>query len=146
MIQATNPPLGLSEAQLQTYRQQFDLSYHINYLEICRQAIPLQGLDVLEVGGALPASLVLDHLQCNSWTCVEAPSYDQELGTANQIHRNEADPAQEHKASGRYRHLYLNMEDIPNEHYNQYDLIFSIACFEHIARLPLALGKLWKTQ
>ena len=137
-------PLGLDQDQLNNYRDKFDLSYHINYLEFCRQIVPLQGLDVLEVGGALPASLVLDHLACNSWTCVEAPSYDEELGTANQIHRNDSDPDQAHKASGRYRHLYLNMEDIPGEHHGQYDLIFSIACFEHISRLPLALDIMHK--
>ena len=51
----------------------------------------LAELDVLEIGGSLPASLVIDHLKCNSWTAVEAPSYDDELGEANQFHRNQAE-------------------------------------------------------
>jgi len=80
--------LGLSKAQLNHFQQDFKLSYHLNYLQVCQQFVALCGLDVLEVGGALPASLVIDHLGCNSWTAVEAPAYDQELGSANQFHRN----------------------------------------------------------
>jgi hypothetical protein len=33
-----------------------------------------------------------------------------------------------------------NIEDLPEEYYNQYDLIFSIATFEHIHKLPLVTG------
>ena len=46
--------LGLSEAQLQHFQQAFKLSYHLNYLQVCQLFVPLRGLDVLEVGGALP--------------------------------------------------------------------------------------------
>lgn len=137
----TAPPsvLGLSEAQLHHFQQAFKLSYHLNYLQACQQFVPLRGLDVLEVGGALPASLVIDHLGCNSWTAVEAPSYDQELGAANQFHRNPQDKEYQQRHAASYRHLYLDIEAIQEEHYGQYDLIFSIACFEHINRLPQAL-------
>lgn len=139
MQQPSQLPLGLNPEQLANYQKVFNLSYHLNYLEVCRQRIPLQGLDVLEVGGACPPSLVIDQLGCNSWTGVEAPSYDEELGKANQFHRNAGDRDQQQRHQGRYRHLYLNIEEISQDHYGQYDLIFSIACFEHIARLPLAL-------
>jgi len=139
-MQHSSPlPLGLNPEQLAHYQKVFNLSYHLNYLEVCRQRIPLQGLDVLEVGGAMPASLVIDYLGCNSWTSVEAPSYDEELGEANQFHRNAGDFDQQQRHQGRYQHLDLDIEDIPQDHYGQYDLIFSIACFEHISRLPLAL-------
>lgn len=73
-------PLGLNPEQLGYYQQLFNLSYHLNYPEVRRQRIPLQSLDVLEVGGAMPASLVMDQLGFNSWIGVEAPSYDEELG------------------------------------------------------------------
>lgn len=136
---ATPSVLGLSEAQLQHFQQAFKLSYHLNYLQVCQQFVPLRGLDVLEVGGALPASLVINHLGCNSWTAVEAPAYDQELGAANQFHRNLQDQEHQQKHAASYRHLYLDIEAIPEDHFRQYDLIFSIACFEHIHRLPQAL-------
>lgn len=131
--------LGLSGAQINHFQDAFKLSYHLNYLEVCQQFVPLRGLDVLEVGGALPASLVIDHLGCNSWTAVEAPAYDQELGAANQFHRNSEDQQHQKKHAESYQHLYLDIEAIPEDHYGQYDLIFSIACFEHIHRLPQAL-------
>jgi len=135
----TPPVFGLSAAQLQHFQKAFKLSYHLNYLQVCQQLVPMRGLDVLEVGGALPSSLVIDHLGCNSWTTVEAPAYDQELGAANQFHRNLHDQEHQQKHASSYKHLYLDIEAIPEEYFGQYDLIFSIACFEHIQRLPQAL-------
>jgi hypothetical protein len=135
-------PLNLSSDQEKYLRDQFQLSYHISYLDVCCSKIPLLGLDVLEIGGALPASLVIDHLRCNSWTAVEAPSYDDELGEANQFHRNLAEQQRLLEIGPSYRHFYCNVEDLGDEHQNQYDLIFSIACFEHINRLPLALERM----
>jgi hypothetical protein len=134
--------LNLSQEREQFLRENFQLSYHIPYLDACSQKIPLSGLDVLEIGGALPASLVIDHLGCNSWTAVEAPSYDQELGEANQFHRNLSEKQRLLQLGQRYRHFYCNAEDLGNDHLNQYDLIFTIACFEHINRLPLALERM----
>lgn len=138
-MMATPPVLGLSTEQLNHFQQAFKLSYHLNYLQVCKQFVPLRGLDVLEVGGALPASLVIDHLGCNSWTAVEAPAYDEELGSANQYHRNHQDQKYQQRHASSYRHLYLDIEAIPEENFEQYDLIFSIACFEHIHRLPQAM-------
>jgi len=135
-------PLNLTQQQEQYLRDNFQLSYHIPYLDACAQRIPLWNLDVLEIGGSLPASLVIDHLGCNSWTAVEAPSYDEELGEANQFHRNLAEKQRLLELGQRYRHNYCNAEDLGDDHLNQYDLIFSIACFEHINRLPLALEKM----
>lgn len=135
-------PLNLTQQQYRYLCDNFQLSYHIPYLDVCAQKIPLKSLDVLEIGGALPASLVIDHMSCNSWTSVEAPSYDEELGAANQFHRNSAEKQRLIELGKRYRHYYCNAEDLGDDHLNQYDLIFSIACFEHINRLPLALEKM----
>ena len=135
-------PLNLNQTQLRNFQDNFGLSYHLHYLDICQQKILLKDLDVLEIGGALPASLVIDHLGCNSWTSVEAPSYDEELGKANQFHRNHQDKERLSELKKQYSHYYCNVEDLEDEHHNQYDLIFSIACFEHINRLPLALNKM----
>ena len=59
-------PLGLSEEQQKHFQNEFQLSYHLENIETCTKNIPLCGLDVLEIGGSLPASLVIDHLYCNS--------------------------------------------------------------------------------
>tara|TARA_B100000674_G_scaffold489718_1_gene504190 strand:+ start:724 stop:1605 length:882 start_codon:yes stop_codon:yes gene_type:complete len=134
--------LGLSKLQEKHFREEFALSYHLRYLDHCVKNIPLEGLNVLEVGGSLPVSLVIDHLRCNTWTTVEAPSYDQELGQANQFHRNHSEQISVQSYKDRYRQHYCNIEDLGSNHNNQYDLIFSIACFEHINRLPLAIEKM----
>jgi len=134
--------LNLTQEHELYLRENFQLSYHIPYLDVCSQKIPLCGLDVLEIGGALPATLVIDHLGCNSWTAVEAPSYDEELGEANQFHRNLAEKQRLLEIGPRYRHFYCNAEDLGDDHKSQYDLIFTIACFEHINRLPLALERM----
>ena len=52
---------NLSEQQIARFKEKFKLSYRLPYLEHYAHKIPLEGLDVLEIGGALPASLVLDH-------------------------------------------------------------------------------------
>ncbi len=85
---------------------------------------------------------MIDHVGCNSWTAFESPSYDDELGEANQFHRNSAEQQQFFEIGQRYRYFYCNAEDLGQDHENQYDLIFSIACFEHINRLPLALERM----
>ena len=46
--------LNLTEQKEQYFCESFQLSYHIPYLDICSQKISLNGLDVLEIGGALP--------------------------------------------------------------------------------------------
>ena len=46
--------LNLTEQKEQYFRESFQLSYHIPYLEICSQKISLRGLDVLEIAGGLP--------------------------------------------------------------------------------------------
>lgn len=134
--------LNLTPEQEAYFRYIFSLSYHLPYLDICSQKISLSGLDVLEIGGALPPSLVIDHLHCNSYTAVEAPSYDDELRKANQFHRYNADKERLIELGNKYQHLYCNAEDLAVENHNKYDLIFSIACFEHINRFALALAKM----
>jgi SAM-dependent methyltransferase len=135
-------PLNLSQRQEEYLRKHFNLSYHINYLDIFCQKISIRGMNVLEVGGALPATLVIDHLGCNSWTAVEAPSYDQELGKVNQYHQNLAEEKRLLEIGQRYRRYYCNIEDLGDEELESYDVIFSIACFEHVNRLPSALKKM----
>lgn len=136
-------PLSLREDQLTIFKTVFDLSYHLNYLDTCNSLIPLKGLDVLEVGGCLPASLVIDHIHCRSWIAVESPSYDIELGKANQFHRTEVPLSKSSHSPSSHSHYYCSIESLDESHNDKYDLIFSIACFEHIARLPLALSRMF---
>lgn len=55
-MQLSSPlPLGLNPEQLAHYQKVFNLSHHLNYWEVCRLRISLWGIDVLEVGGVMPA-------------------------------------------------------------------------------------------
>lgn len=119
------------------------LDYHVPYLREFARVVELRGRDVLEVGGAMPREIVLDHLGCNSWTATESPQYDEELGPANQqTLLNSGAPG----AAGRdrYRTLLKNVEDFDAAEHGRYDVIFSIACFEHIARFPQALDAMYR--
>ncbi|MBF0409930.1 MAG: class I SAM-dependent methyltransferase [Candidatus Riflebacteria bacterium] len=136
-------PLGLTQEQLEHYKKVYSITYHLNYLECCLQYIPLKSIDVLEVGGGLPPSLVLDHLGCNSWTGVEELSYYREAGYDYHFHRNDQNVSAQMEYAGRYKLLFMRIEEIPEDHFGKYDLVFSIASFEHMDRLPLALEKMF---
>lgn len=112
----------------------YQLTYHTPYLKHFLAGFDAKGKDILEVGGALPRELVINHLGCNSWTCTESPDYDNELGEANQ--QTILGPQTN---DGCYSTVLSNIEDFDDSHTERYDCIFSIACFEHIARLPEAL-------
>ncbi len=125
--------------KLDEIKEKYRLSYHINYALTCQKIVGFKGKDVLEVGGCLPQELVLDHLECNSWTATESPDYDQELGNANQFNRYESPD----KNSERYNFLLENIEVLPLSFHNHFDLIFSIAAFEHINKFPAALKAMY---
>jgi SAM-dependent methyltransferase len=114
------------------------LEYHIPYLKQFCSEYDIRGKDVLEVGGAMPVEIVIDFLKANSWTCTEDPMYDKVLGNAaNQQTRNEA------KQNDSYHAILKNIEEFDTSFNEKFDCIFSIACFEHISKLPEALDKMW---
>ena len=115
------------------------LSYHVPYLTQFLSVYDVKGKDVLEVGGAMPREIVIDHLGANSWTCTESPQYDEELGEANQQTLSGAT-----SAGGNYHTLLKNVEDFDLEQEGRFDCIFSIACFEHIAKFPQALDTMYR--
>ena len=131
-------------------QQEFGLSYHIDYSLFAEQTVGLKGKRVLEVGGNLPQRLVLEEFGAGQWTALEELDYWAEtlstghiLGTppqstANKKHFAEVTPADLHA----YNLFVGRIEDLPVALHGQFDLVFSIAAFEHIARLPLALEKM----
>lgn len=142
----------LRQEQIPEYKSKFNLSYHVDYVKICQDLVGFENKDVLEVGGSLPPNFVFDYLGVKSWTGIETPDYQQSLretgglthqGTIIKEIKNIEDFKYQNKQQEKYN-LYLeNIEDLPENFYNQYDLIFSIATFEHIHKLPLALDKMF---
>ncbi|WP_293935682.1 methyltransferase domain-containing protein [Iodobacter sp.] len=132
-------------------QQEFGLSYHIEYASFAQQTVGFHGKKVLEVGGSLPQRFVIEELGAAQWTALEELDYWKEtlstgyvLGTPpiednQKILFSSATPALLDK---NYNIFYGHIEDLPEQMESQFDLIFSIAAFEHIARLPLALDKM----
>lgn len=116
----------LTEATIPECKSKFNLNYHITYAHNCQETVGFVDKDVLEVGGRLPKEFVFDYLNPRSWTSVD-PVF----------------PVGEQSSDENYRQHLLAVEDLSEKHHNQYDLIFSIAAFEHISKFPLALDKMF---
>ena len=114
--------------------QKFGISGHQkSYLNTFLQVCEIRGRHILEVGGAMPGDLVIGHLGAESWTSVQSKDYEL-LRDDNQIPRPNG-------FDGQYKVIYRNIEELGSDAYFQdrFDFIFSIACFEHLHKLPEAL-------
>lgn len=142
-------PSAAEGARLQS---EFNLSYHIPYCAEADRRVGLAGKRVLEVGGSLPRGFVRDHLQAAHWTAVEELSY---WRCVDRVEHLEGSPLQQ-KAdavladatpeilTGDYTLIDGAIEDAPDALAEQFDVAFSIACFEHVSRLPKALERIHK--
>lgn len=107
----------------------WELSPHQHsYMEQFLSCCDIKGKDVLELGGAMPKALVIDHLKASTWTCLQSPDYAA-YRTDNQIPSNDAD-------STTYAPVWANAEDFLANQTKQWDYVFSIAAFEHFLKLP----------
>ncbi|MGD1902797.1 MAG: class I SAM-dependent methyltransferase [Geitlerinemataceae cyanobacterium] len=146
---------NLNQNNIRECQSKFSLSYHVSFAHNCQQLVGFAGKDVLEVGGSLPKEFVLDYLQAKSWSAMETPDYDEALaevggsphqGTAfDDIIRTSRrdDLGFRDRDLERYNLFIGKVEELPEEHYQKYDLIFSIAAFEHIHKMPQALEKMY---
>jgi SAM-dependent methyltransferase len=134
--------------QIPELQTRFSLGYHISYLYQGESIVGLKGMRVLEVGGSLPRGLVIDILGAEQWVGLEAMRYWQELGESGGGTRPVADLStriQEIKSPSdltRYTILEGLVENLPECLEGTFDRIFSIACFEHVHTLGLALEKM----
>lgn len=133
-------------------QQEYGLSYHIHYALLAEQLVGLKGKRVLEVGGSLPRRLVLEELAVSLWVALEEVDYWAETLSTGHILGNPPplDGSKKYFSQAlpnglESHHLfYGRIEDLPNSLEQYFDVVFSIAAFEHIARLPLALEKMYQ--
>jgi len=130
-------------------QEKFGLSYHVPFAAKAAHEIGLAGKRVLEVGGSLPPEFVRECLGAAQWTAVEELGY---WRVVNQVERDTtavlSQPYVKHLAEataadvGGMDYLLLDgaIEDAPPTLDGQFDAAFSIACFEHVSRLPKALS------
>jgi hypothetical protein len=93
----------------------------------------IRGKDILELGGAMPKRLVIDHLKANSWTSVQSSEY------AN--YRDDNQISTEFDTES-YKTIYCQAENYLEELQPSFDAIFSIAAFEHFLKLPEVIRKI----
>jgi len=147
---ATN--LFLNPAFVEECQQRFGLSYHVSYAFNCAHNVSFAGKDVLEVGGSLPPGFVFDVLGAKTWTAIETPDYEDELAEAGGLtHKGtllhtdtDVIPTKGFGTpfAARYNFSLANIEDLPESHREKYDLVFSIATFEHVQKMPAALDRM----
>jgi SAM-dependent methyltransferase len=129
----------------QELKEQFHLTYHINCLERADKANSLRGRRVLEVGGALPEALVLDHYEAAAWTSVDYRSaYSSALagfkvGARTTMLKQDSPPA----ADGQYVSYDGDANSLPPSFDEAFDVVVSLATFEHIGNLVGALERMY---
>ncbi len=142
----------LTEAEVNECKKRFNLTYHVPYAVMCQKLVGFSGKNILEVGGSLPPSFVFDYLKAACWTAMETPEYDDALketggithkGTILTRDKAEYKFGKDECIEENYRFIYSNIEDLPENYYGRFDLLFSIATFEHIHRMPAALEKMY---
>lgn len=142
----------LSESNIAECQSKFNLSYHVSFAHICQELVGFAGKDVLEVGGSLPPEFVFNYLDVKSWSGIETPEYEESLQEAGGLShagtilydlKDIPKLGFKDRTLEKYNFFLANIEDLPPEYYEKYDLIFSIATFEHIHKLPAALDKMF---
>jgi len=140
----------LTESNISECQAKFNLSYHVPFAYSCQQMIGFEGKDVLEVGGSLPKEFVLDYLNVKSWSALEAPDFEVYLDRVASAAEGSKLGKVDYSAFGfterelsNYNFFAGYIEELPPAYYQKYDLIFSIAAFEHIHKFPLALEKMF---
>ena len=109
-----------------------NLNYQYRELILFHARTNLRGKSLLEIGGSLPNDLLFDHLGIESYINIESPDYiEAESGSAySSLHGDHE----------RRQTIFCNAEEIDKKVKSEsIDNIFSVACFEHIYDLPLAL-------
>ncbi|MHC4885059.1 MAG: class I SAM-dependent methyltransferase [Planctomycetota bacterium] len=138
---------------MERWKAELGLTYHVPYaVEGCNR-VGIEGKDVLEIGGRLPKSFVFEGLKARSWTAIEAPDYMPNLGSDSataQIGGEEGGidisvaPDDFSLDPGDYNFFHYAAEDMPSSLDARFDVIFSIACFEHVHDLGRALEAMYR--
>jgi SAM-dependent methyltransferase len=117
----------------------FNLDYQFWQFYIFHAMVNVKGKSLLEIGGSLPNEMIFDLFGVESYVNTESPDYIEA--------DNDNKYTDRHRKHDRRATIYLNAEDIDQQLAPEsFDLIFSVACFEHIYDLEAALQACFSTQ
>lgn len=131
----------MSPAEL---KEEYQLRYHVDCLERADKAGLLRGRRILEVGGALPEGLVLGHYGASAWTAVDYRSaYSSQFAGVNvgaraTVLQDGSPPA----LDGQYLSYDGDASSLPASFDREFDVVVSLATFEHIGDLGGALRRM----
>ncbi|MBF0333769.1 MAG: methyltransferase domain-containing protein [Alphaproteobacteria bacterium] len=137
--------MALDVGRLRKKYEDSDLSYHITFLGNADQEVGVSGRTVLEVGGCLPPELVFGDFGAKRWIGVIEPEYYKETKTTFSSQAVQVVPIEQVKSLddlGRHAVLLGRIEQLGPGFAEQFDMVFSVAAFEHITRLGLALDRI----
>ena len=150
---SVQPEFAPTAEEVAALRAEHKLSYHIPYAAKAAQLVGIAGKRVVEIGGSLPPAFVRDQRGAAQWTAVEELSYWREVEKGGHKRygplgknfvKHLADASAADLANDEYLLLDGAFENAPSALDGQYDLAFSLACFEHLSRLPKALSAAWR--
>lgn len=132
--------------------------YHVNHTMGVDRLIGFRGKTVLEVGGCLPSDFVFDVLKAGSWHGMEDLHYwasiaeSETIADSNYLGRagsRIAEPVSVRYPGGpshigRYATLVGRIQDLGPSFNDYYDLVYSMAAFEHIHGLDAALISMYR--
>lgn len=149
----SGPGRSMSEHDhLEGFKERYGLGYQVDFLRLLDQICPLAGKRVLEIGGSnLPRALVFEGVKAAQWICVDDLScyHDHDFLEDNQL-------LKEHYRTTRSFKAGDDMEAALAEDYaivdgdaadlrfkDHFDVVVSIAAFEHIHRFPTMLSRVY---
>jgi SAM-dependent methyltransferase len=126
--------------------------HHIPYTLEAEKRVGLRGKRVLEIGGSLPRDLVIGDLGASQWICIEELDYYREtehdlgeletsLENSNKKRILKISDVDKIESLAEYEVIFGRAEQLSPVFFDHFDVIFSIAAFEHVDRLPAVLAR-----
>ncbi len=109
----------------------YGLGYQYREIVLLHSRIGLRDKHLLEIGGALPNDLIFDHLGIAKYTNIESPEYIEV--TKEKYYEKYSDHPHKRTILTNAEFIYEHIEK------QSVDVIFSVACFEHIHDLSKAI-------
>ena len=134
-----HPLFKFQQQLMYAFCKHYNLDYQFWQFFIFHAHVNVTGKSLLEIGGSLPNEMIFDLFGAEKYINTESPDY---------IAAESGSPyTKKHDQHEKRQTLFLNAEHINKEiPSSTIDLVFSVACFEHIYDLDSALASCHEVQ